>query len=265
MDQADDFEAECAALHALLAPLTDAGFARQTQFKSWTINHVLQHLHSTDLAAALSLTDVEALQARFAASRAATAAGEETNTYTDRLLDGLSGQALLARWHEGYVSLAASFGKIDPKTRLKWAGPDMSARSSITARLMETWSHAQAIYDLLQVERVEANRVQNVVVMGNNTFGWTFVNRGEDTPEPRPFLKLTAPSGAIWEYNEPQEDNRIEGAAVAFCQVVTQTRNIADTPLKVTGEVAARWMAVAQCFAGPPRTPPAPGTRFKLG
>jgi len=43
---------------------------------------------------------------------------------------------------------------------------------------------------------------------------------------------------------------------------VTQTRHVSDTDLRVTGETATQWMAQAQCFAGPPEPPPAPGTRF---
>jgi hypothetical protein len=55
----------------------------------------------------------------------------------------------------------------------------------------------------------------------------------------------------------------VEGSASEFCQVVTQVRNVADTRLRVSGETARRWMAIAQCFAGGPETPPAPGTRFR--
>jgi uncharacterized protein (TIGR03084 family) len=145
--------------------------------------------------------------------------------------------------------------------RVKWAGPDMSARSSISARLMETWSHAQAIYDLLGVVRKDTDRIKNIVIMGVNTFGWTFINRGEEVPEDMPYLKLTAPSGEIWEWNDPDPANSIEGTASDFCQVVTQCRNIGDTSLKVTGDTATTWMAKAQCFAGPPETPPAAGSR----
>jgi hypothetical protein len=42
---------------------------------------------------------------------------------------------------------------------------------------------------------------------------------------------------------------------------VTQGRNIADTPLEVVGEIATRWMSIAQCFAGGPVDPPKPGER----
>ena len=37
-----------------------------------------------------------------------------------------------------FERMAADYGKADPKLRVKWAGPNMSARSSIKARQMET-------------------------------------------------------------------------------------------------------------------------------
>jgi len=141
----------------------------------------------------------------------------------------------------------------------------MSVRSSITARLMETWAHGQAIYDLLGIVRENEDWISNVVVIGVNTYGWTFKVRGQTPPEPMPRLKLIAPSGEIWTFGEENSGERIEGLAEEFAQVVTQTRNIADTALTVSGPNAAAWMAKAQCFAGGPEEPPAPGTRRTAG
>ena len=70
-----------------------------------------------------------------------------------------------------------------------------------------------------------------------------------------------APSGAVWEWNEPDDANCVRGNAMDFCQTVTQVRNVADTALEVVGDTATHWMSIAQCFAGPPEEPPAPGTR----
>jgi uncharacterized protein (TIGR03084 family) len=81
----------------------------------------------------------------------------------------------------------------------------------------------------------------------------------------KPYVRLTSPSGALWEWNDPATVERVEGSAVEFCRVVTQTRNLRDTKLAVTGDSARQWMESAQCFAGPPERPPAPGTRFKQG
>ena len=99
--------------------------------------------------------------------------------------------------------------------------------------------------------------------MDINTFDWTFINCDEPMPEGKLYVLLTAPSGALWEWNDASNNNHIEGPAKGFCRVVTQTRDISDTDLTVIDDVANRWMAVAQCFAGPRRTPPSPGTRRK--
>ncbi|MEE8557360.1 MAG: TIGR03084 family protein, partial [Myxococcota bacterium] len=103
--------------------------------------------------------------------------------------------------------------------------------------------------------------IKNIAVIGVKTFGWTFVNRGLDVPGDVPYVRLIAPSGAAWEWNEPSKENRVEGLATEFCHVVTQGRNVADTALRVVGETAGRWMAIAQCFAGAPNDPPKPGAR----
>ncbi len=89
--------------------------------------------------------------------------------------------------------------------------------------------------------------------------------RGLDVPGAPPYVRLVAPSGEIWEWNKPSESERIGGDAADFCHVVTQGRNVADTGLRVTGDVAGRWMAIAQCFAGGPSDPPKPGERTGAG
>jgi len=262
MQQAQDFLDESEALYALVAPLNDAAFEQVTLFKGWTINNILRHLHVWNLAVDLSLVDeagfTQMISDLFGAER-----GVKFTEKENAILNGLSGQPLLEAWITGARKAAEHFGAADPKKRLKWVGPDMSALSSISARLMETWSHALAIYDVLGAEREDTDRIGNIVRLGVNTFGWTYKNRKMAIPDSMPYVRLTAPSGAIWEYGEPQTDEMIEGSATEFCQTVTQCRNIADTQIKVTGKIAEEWMAMAQCFAGPPNDPPAKGARAK--
>ncbi len=260
MQQAQDFLAESNALHALLAEQPEAVFGQATAFKGWTINAVLRHLHMWNYAADLALRDGDAFK-RFFADVGRHVGGGSLTTFEEAWADGLEGAALLDTWREFYTGMAGRFGRADPSARVAWAGPDMSVRSSITARLMETWAHGQEVYDQLGVVRQDADRIRNIVVLGVNTYGWTFRVRDEPAPDPAPYLALTAPSGDVWTFNEPSDTELIRGSAVAFCQVVTQVRNVADTTLEVVGPNAGRWMAVAQCFAGPPETPPAPGTR----
>jgi uncharacterized protein (TIGR03084 family) len=264
MQQATDFLDESEALSALLASLSDAEFETPTQFKGWTINNIIRHLHVWNIAADLALSD-EGAFGEFIRKMMAGVRGGRLPDFEADYLGGLSGHDLVAAWTTQYRAMTPRFAAADPKHRVKWVGPDMSVISSITARLMETWSHAQAIYDVLGVERVDADRIGNIVRLGVNTYGFTWKNRWQEPPGAMPQLKLSAPSGAIWEYGETSDSGTIIGSATEFCQVVTQCRNIADTSLEVTGEVAHQWMAVAQCFAGPPQDPPAMGTRFRRG
>ncbi len=259
MQEAEDFRAESRALHALLAPLASERFTAPTQFKGWTINDVLQHLHVWNMMAGLQLSDEAEIDRQFA--RLIELEGK-LRVFENERLDGLGGPDLLAAWIEGAERLADAFAQADPKQRLKWVGPSMSARSSITARLMETWAHGQEVYDELGVVRTNEDRIRGIVVLGVNTYRWTYMAHGQDAPGPMPQVVLTAPSGEVWSHGEASESGRIEGLAEEFCQVVTQTRNIEDTRLQVTGEIARDWMAKAQCFAGPPATPPKPGERF---
>ncbi len=263
LQQAFDFRDESEALYKLLEPLEEKDFERVTLFKDWTINDVLAHLHFFNTAADMSLVDEERFKREMSEMSAVRDKGGSLVEVTDQMLEGIKGRVLLAAWRDYYLEMTARFAAADPKQRVKWVGPDMSVRSSITARLMETWAHGQEVYDLLGVKRINHDRIKNIVFLGLNTFGWTFLNRNDEVPNDIPYLRLSAPSGEIWEWNKPCASNIVEGMAAEFCQVVTQTRNIADTTLNVEGETARRWMSIAQCFAGVPRDPPVPGTRHR--
>ena len=263
LSQALDFRAESDTFFDLLDGLGDQDWSRTTQFKGWTINDVLAHIHLGNYLADLSLQDSQAfldfIQTFGSASKQSTNRLQATHDW----LEGLCNRTLLERWRAFYTEMAGRFANVDPKLRVKWVGPDMSVRSSISARQMETWAHAQAVYDVLGRERIVTDRLKNVAVMGVNTFAWTFRNRGLSVPAGPPRVRLSAPSGGIWEWHSVNDRNTIQGQAVEFCQVVTQVRNIADTTLQVRGHTATAWMAIAQCFAGRPENPPAPGTRFR--
>jgi uncharacterized protein (TIGR03084 family) len=263
MTQAQDFWDESEALFALISDLSDAELETPTLFKSWTMSDIIGHLHMWNWAADLTLQDGERFKAFLGEVLPYLSGGGKLTTFEKTWRNGLGGRDLVAAWRSFCAPMAQRFGAADPKARVAWAGPDMSVRSCITARLMETWAHAQAIYDLMGVTRQDGERIRNIATLGVNTYGWTFACRKQPVPEPMPCVHLRSPSGEIWTYGDESTDERISGSATAFCQVVTQVRNIADVDLVVRGKNARVWMANAQCFAGPPEQPPAPGSRFK--
>jgi len=67
-------------------------------------------------------------------------------------------------------------------------------------------------------------------------------------------VRLDAPDGSSWTWGPPDAEHRVEGDAYDFCLVVTQRREANESGLRVSGEAARTWIAVAQAFAGPPRT-----------
>ncbi len=259
IEEADFFLAESLALGETIAAGTLPP-DEPTLFKDWTQDQIIRHLHMWNEAALLSLHDPEGFNAMLQEAMPKMLSGGMRG-FEDERFGHLTGEKLLETWQAGARGTADAFAQADPDKRLPWAGPPMSARSSISARLMETWAHGQAIYDALGLERVDEDRIYPIVELGVRTFGWTYTVRGEPKPDIKPHLRLTAPSGRLWAFNLERDDERIEGPATAFCQVVTQTRNFADLPLAVTGKVASDWMKKAQCFAGGAETPPAPGIR----
>ena len=262
LTQALDYREECELLHALLKNLAPSEWDQSTLFKSWTFNDVIRHLYLFDHAAKLTLLDPEGFKVWLTEMKRQLARGRSMPEVAREWLDGCAGEDLLVLWWSCCREVSDAYAKAQPSQRVAWAGPAMSVRSSISARQMETWAHGQELFDALGQVRIEGDRIRNIAVMGVNTFGWSFANRGLKAPERKPYVRLVSPSGQVWDWHDPSANERIDGAAVDFCRVVAQTRNVGDTQLVVTGEIARTWMSIAQCFAGPPEAPPAPGSRF---
>ncbi len=258
------FAHECESLDLLYSGLSKADWQQPTLFRQWTPEDILIHLHFWNYAADLSLQQPAEFESLFATvangMKTEGMRPVENRTITER------GTDLLDVWRSHYRTMAEHWAPLDARLRVKWAGPDMSVRSSITARQMETWAHGQAVFDLVGQQREDTDRIKNIVVLGVNTYGWTYQVRKLQPPGPMPLLRLTSPEGNLWQYGDSEanadSENLIEGSAVGFAQTVTQTRNVADTDLKVNGPVALDWMSKAQCFAGAATTPPVAGSRF---
>jgi len=256
-----DFRDEVDELHAFLQTLKPGDWKRETGFMHWTPWDVVAHLHYYDHVSMRALEGAEAFTPERDALFSAIGAGRTNRELARERFADVDAVGLLGHWHSTAHALAEALGESDPKRRLPWFGPDMGVQMFTTARYMETWAHGQEVYDLVGARRSHTDRIKNVATIGVKTFGWAFVNRKLEIPGPPPYVRLAAPSGAAWEWNEPSESECVRGDAVDFCHVVTQGRNVADTALEVTGPIATQWMAIAQCFAGRPAEPPKPGTR----
>ena len=259
-DKIDNLRKECAALDMFLAGLAPQDWSRTTAFYDWTVADEVMHLRLVDQFGILALTAPEQFPALVEEVREGQARGFELSDRMREQWGHLPPAEIRASWREEWERICALFDTTPPDTRLPWFGPPMAASAFVTARQMEVWAHGQDVYDLLRVRRVNDDRIRDICELGVRTHGWSFSNRGLERPA-RPEVRLTAPSGAVWVWNEGEAE-RISGAAEDFALVVTQRRNHADTALEVVGEGARAWMEIAQCFAGAPELMPAPGQRL---
>jgi len=244
-----DLAAESAELYEVLSMLAEPEWDRDTPAAGWTVRDQVTHLAYFDGTAVLSATDPD----RFRVDMEAITA--EGPAFPDRIAEkyrGLSGAeafAWLQRERRAYLD---TFGALDPGTQLPWYGPPMSAASSVTARLMETWAHGQDVIDALGLTRRPTARLRHVAHLGVRTFGWSFVVRGLEAPGVPVRVELTGPDGEPWTWGPEDAADRVSGPAEDFCLLVVQRRHRSQTALTATGPVADRWLDVAQAFAGAP-------------
>lgn len=243
---ADDLAAESAVLRALLADLDDGGWDAPTPAAGWAVRDQVSHLAHFDATAVQSATDPDAF-------RASVAELADTGIDPDAIAAGyrdLAPSALLAWFDDARAQLVAVFRDLDPGVRVPWYGPPMSAASSLTARIMETWAHGQDVADTVGVTREPTDRLRHVAHIGVRALPFSYALRGRPVPEAPVRVELVAPSGETWTWGPDDAADRVTGPALDFCLLVTQRRHRDDTNLRITGPVATEWLTIAQAFAG---------------
>lgn len=262
---AHDLAAEQEALDVVVSALSDEQWQLPTPSPGWTIADTIGHLTYFDGAAALAVED----PAAFAAKRDElfrTALEGSADELTLGAYRAMTVAELHEAWREGRRALARAAATLGDTDRVEWYGPSMSAKSFLTARLMEAWAHGQDVVDAarnagLEVRRAATDRLRHIAQLGVITRGWSYVNRGMQAPEGDVRVELEAPSGERWSWGPEAAADVVRGPAEDFCLVVTQRRHPDDTRLEVTGDLARDWLVHAQAFAGPPTDGPVAASR----
>ena len=255
-----DLADEGQSLDDFVSGISDEEWGRKTLCSGWTVKDEIAHIAYFDKLARLSASDKAAFEKEMN-----SLARDLENLFEVTLQPGRSksNAELLEWWRTERKAMVAAYLARDPRERLPWHLP-MSARSSATARLMETWAHGQDIADALGVERKPTDRLKHVAHLGVATLAWSFQCRGLEKPEQEVRVALNGPAGDTWVWGPAKSVDVIQGDALDFCLVVTQRRHFLDTGLTVQGTTAEKWMTLAQVFAGPPDQGPKPGAFQKI-
>ncbi len=251
-----DLAAEYDHLDAVISELTGEQWETITPFYGWTIKDEITHIAYFDERAGLSAGNPDAFIRHFKELIQNPGIWNKKTLTPD--LD-LSIADLLAWWRKERQKLLTMLKEKKPTDRLPWYGPTMSAKSCTTARIMEVWAHGQDICDALNMQRPATDRLHHIAHIGIITFGWSFSNRKLVVPDTPVRIELKSPDNGLWTWGPKDAKQIVKGSAEGFCQVVTQRRNVADTDIITVGNVADKWMQIAQAFAGPPENGPGPG------
>ena len=248
---ADDLAAESSDLRGLIADLDPLGWQRETPAEGWSIADQVSHLAYFDDVAVRSAVEPRAFRAEL--QRVQARGGVNPDAVAARYR-GLSGADLLDWFDRSRHRLVETFRTLDPGLRVPWFGPAMSAASSLTARIMETWAHGQDVADALGVVRESTDRVRHVVHIGVGARAFSYALRGRAMPGVPVRVELHAPDGSVWTWGPAGAPNRISGPALDFALLITQRRHRDDLELAVAGPAAREWIEIGQAFAGKPGT-----------
>jgi len=196
MDQlTNDLTAETEVLRALLVGLPDADWELATPAEGWAVRDQISHLAYFDDAAVRSATDPDGFQAEL--RQLVQGGGILAGRHRRALPRPAAGPAArLVRRVQGPAGQHVS-----PRSSLvpgwPWYGPPMSAASSVTARLMETWAHGQDAVDGLGAGREPSQRLRHVAHIGVRAMPFSYALHGRQAPDTPVRVELTAPGGEL--------------------------------------------------------------------
>lgn len=246
-DIISDLIAEQSQVDLLIADLTEEQWLTPLpNVEMWNIKDAIIHVAFFDYAASkLMRGEAEDLLA-FAPAES----GEDKYVRATKFRH-LTGSQVLSWWREERTLMAGAFYAKDPKERIPWApGLPMSAKSLVSARLMELWAHSVDIYDALGIEPVVKDRITSTLFLSWQARPNAYRINKIEMPDTPLYLELTLPSGAIWAKGEPEAENYVKGTAKDWALVAIRRRNWMDTELEVCGNEARRYATIVQAYAG---------------
>ncbi|MEQ4721879.1 TIGR03084 family metal-binding protein [Nonomuraea sp. B19D2] len=244
----EDLTAESAALDRILAGLAAPQWAEQTPAPGWTVAHQVGHLAFMFRIAGLAASDPDAFRAMTASIKGGF--NQAVNAALAEYVV-LSPAELLARWREERAAGIRALSAVPAGQVVPWLVRPLPPEILASAGIMETFAHGQDILDALEIPRESADRLKYLVLFAVLTWDFGYQARGLTPPDVQFRYELTAPSGELWAYGPESADQRITGAALDFCLLVTRRRHRDDCDVTAVGPDADAWLDIAQAYRGP--------------
>ncbi len=248
-DLLQDLAQETEAFLGLLEQIGATRFSLVTPAAPWTVTDTVAHLAFFDDQQRFAILDPVGF------GRSVAAAMELDRSLVDVARDTYVDEAPdeVVEWFEtSRADLLKTFHECDPGTRISWFGPSMGVASAVTARLMETWAHGVDLSDTIDVAPVASARLRHIALLAHRAMPFAYGAHGLELPSEPLRFELTGPDGELWSFGDDDATSIVLGSALELCLVATQRRHIADTSLVATTEEAARYLSLAQAFAGAP-------------
>ena len=258
VDLRRDLRDEQLALDAIVVEMTNEQWSNATASPGWSVADQIGHLAYFDRTAATAITDPVAFALNVEELHRSSARNlEAADQLTLGWFRNLGSSEQLASWRANRELLADACATLGETDRVIWYGPSMSAKSFLTARLMEVWAHGRDIAQAVEAKPVATDRLRHIAQLGCITRGWSYTVRGEPTPSAEICVMLQSPSHETWTWGPTDAPDVVTGSAEEFCLVVTQRIHVDDTGLQF-GDAGREWLVHAQAFAGRSTQGPAP-------
>ncbi|WP_433273507.1 TIGR03084 family metal-binding protein [Actinosynnema sp. CS-041913] len=232
----------------MVADLAPDKWSRLTPAPGWTVKHQIAHLTAIFALAGLAAADGDRFRALL------SSLSDDFDANVDAAMAphlALDPDALLARWQQTRATAIGALAAVPPDAAVPWLVNPLPPQVLASAGLMELFGHGQDIADALGVHRDWDDRLGHLVGFAVRTKDFGYLARGEQPPADEFRFEITAPSGQRWDFGPEDADQRVEGPAVDFCLLVTRRRHHADLALKAHGDLATRWLEIAQAYRGP--------------
>jgi uncharacterized protein (TIGR03084 family) len=240
----------------MVVDLDPGKWSLPTPAAEWTIKHQIAHLTTIFSLAGLAAADGD----RFTAMLS-TLSNDFTANVKAAMAPhlALEPDELFALW-QGTKSRAIAALAAAPADRpVPWLVNPLPPAVLASAGLMELFGHGQDIADALGITREWDDRLGFLVGFAVRTKDFGYLSRGEEPPAEEFRFEITAPSGKRWDFGPEDATQRISGPAVDFCLLVTRRRHHEDLALTASGDLAVRWLEIAQAYRGPAGTGREPG------